>query len=71
MTPGAIQVPPSGLPVVFGPDHPTTGGYPVIGVVTRAGLDALAQAVPGTTVRFAAVTQLPPLAADPGSPDPD
>ena len=52
MVPGAIQIPPSGLPVVFGPDHPTTGGYPVIGVVTRAGLDQLAQAAPGTTVRL-------------------
>lgn len=52
MVPGAIQVPPSGLPVVFGPDHPTTGGYPVIAVVTRAGLDRLAQAAPGTAVRF-------------------
>ena len=54
MLPGAVQVPPSGLPVVFGPDHPTTGGYPVIGVVTRAGLDLLAQAVPGTALRFLA-----------------
>jgi allophanate hydrolase subunit 2/allophanate hydrolase subunit 1 len=52
MLPGAIQVPPSGLPVVFGPDHPTTGGYPVIAVVTRRGLDRLAQAGAGTTLRF-------------------
>ncbi|MGP9603539.1 carboxyltransferase domain-containing protein [Brachybacterium sp. AOP42-E1-35] len=55
MVPGAIQVPPSGLPVVFGPDHPTTGGYPVIAVVTRAGLDRLAQAAPGARVRLLAV----------------
>lgn len=52
MLPGAVQVPPSGLPVVFGPDHPTTGGYPVIAVVTREGLDRLAQAGPGTGLRF-------------------
>ncbi|GLI29932.1 MULTISPECIES: carboxyltransferase domain-containing protein [Brachybacterium] len=52
MLPGAVQVPPSGLPVVFGPDHPTTGGYPVIAVVTREGLDRLAQAGPGTRLRF-------------------
>ncbi|MBB5833211.1 5-oxoprolinase subunit B/C family protein [Brachybacterium aquaticum] len=52
MLPGAVQIPPSGLPVVFGPDHPTTGGYPVIAVVTRAGLDALAQAAAGTALRF-------------------
>lgn len=52
MVPGAIQVPPSGLPVVFGPDHPTTGGYPVIAVVTRAGLDLVAQSTAGTGLRF-------------------
>ncbi|ASK65664.1 allophanate hydrolase [Brachybacterium avium] len=52
MMPGAIQVPPSGLPVVFGPDHPTTGGYPVIAVATRVGLDQLSQARAGTTLRF-------------------
>ncbi|HEX7350435.1 carboxyltransferase domain-containing protein [Brachybacterium sp.] len=55
MLPGAVQIPPSGMPVVFGPDHPTTGGYPVIAVVTRPGLDALAQAPPGTALRFIAV----------------
>jgi biotin-dependent carboxylase-like uncharacterized protein len=49
---GAIQVPPSGLPAVFLADHPTTGGYPVIAVVRRAALAALAQARPGTTVVF-------------------
>lgn len=58
MLPGAVQVPPSGLPVVFGPDHPTTGGYPVIGVVNRAGLDQLAQAAPGTRLRLVAVDPL-------------
>jgi KipI family sensor histidine kinase inhibitor len=52
MLPGAVQVPPSGLPVVFGPDHPATGGYPVIAVVTRRGLDALAQAEAGTRLRL-------------------
>ncbi|HJQ44966.1 MAG TPA: biotin-dependent carboxyltransferase family protein [Amycolatopsis sp.] len=49
---GAIQVPPNGLPVVFLADHPTTGGYPVIGVVAPGALPALAQARPGTTIRF-------------------
>ena len=49
---GAIQVPPSGDAVVFGPDHPVTGGYPVIGVVLDADLDRLAQLRPGTHVRF-------------------
>ncbi|HWJ81330.1 MAG TPA: biotin-dependent carboxyltransferase family protein [Nocardioides sp.] len=49
---GAIQVPPSGEPVVFGPDHPVTGGYPVVGVVVEADADRLAQLRPGEPVRF-------------------
>lgn len=52
---GAIQVPPSGEPLVFGPDHPTTGGYPVIACVIEEDADALAQAAPGTPVRFTLV----------------
>ncbi|MYU25578.1 biotin-dependent carboxyltransferase family protein [Streptomyces sp. SID8352] len=52
---GAVQVPPDGRPVVFLADHPTTGGYPVIGVVRAADLPAAAQAVPGTPVRFVPV----------------
>ncbi|MDX3230696.1 biotin-dependent carboxyltransferase family protein [Streptomyces sp. ME19-01-6] len=50
---GALQVPPDGLPVLFLADHPTTGGYPVVGVVPEPHLAAAAQAVPGTVVRFA------------------
>ncbi|MFD9749779.1 5-oxoprolinase subunit C family protein [[Kitasatospora] papulosa] len=49
---GAVQVPPDGLPVVFLNDHPTTGGYPVVGVVAAGALAGAAQAVPGTPVRF-------------------
>lgn len=49
---GSIQLPPSGLPVLFGPDHPTTGGYPVLAVVTSASLDHLAHLAPGDEVRF-------------------
>ncbi len=49
---GAVQVPPSGQPVVFLADHPTTGGYPVIGVVDASGLAVAAQARPGDGVRF-------------------
>ncbi|MFD0635182.1 biotin-dependent carboxyltransferase family protein [Catenulispora yoronensis] len=49
---GAVQVPPDGKPVVFLADHPTTGGYPVVGVVPATALDAAAQARPGTLVRF-------------------
>lgn len=49
---GSIQVPPNGFPVILGPDHPVTGGYPVIGVVTDHDIDKVAQARPGRTVRL-------------------
>jgi biotin-dependent carboxylase-like uncharacterized protein len=49
---GAIQVPPSGQPLVFLADHPTTGGYPVIAVVASADLDVLGQLRPGQTLRL-------------------
>lgn len=50
---GALQVPPSGLPVLFLADHPVTGGYPVIAAVVPEDLAAAAQLPPGTRVRFA------------------
>ncbi len=49
---GSIQVTSAGLPVVLGPDHPVTGGYPVVGVVLDADTDLLAQAAPGRVIRF-------------------
>ncbi|WP_131738090.1 biotin-dependent carboxyltransferase family protein [Actinomadura roseirufa] len=52
MVTGAVQVPPSGLPIVFLADHPTTGGYPVIGVLASAEVPRAAQLRPGQTVRF-------------------
>lgn len=52
MTRGAIQVPPNGFPVILGPDHPVTGGYPVIGVVIDDDVDTAVQARPGQTVRL-------------------
>lgn len=57
MVPGAIQVPPSGEPVVFLADHPVTGGYPVIATVHPADLRLLAQSPPQTLIRF--VTEMP------------
>lgn len=50
--PGTIQVPPGGLPVVFGVDHPVTGGYPCVGVLTEESADRAAQARPGQQVRL-------------------
>jgi allophanate hydrolase subunit 2 len=49
---GALQIPPSGLPVLFLADHPVTGGYPVIAYVVAADLDACAQLRPGQPLRF-------------------
>jgi biotin-dependent carboxylase-like uncharacterized protein len=49
---GSIQVTSAGMPVVLGPDHPVTGGYPVIAVVIDRHLDRLAQVRPGETLRF-------------------
>lgn len=49
---GAVQVPPSGEPVVFLADHPITGGYPVIAVVRSGDVDLVAQARPGQRLRF-------------------
>jgi biotin-dependent carboxylase-like uncharacterized protein len=48
--PGAVQVPPDGRPIVFGPDAPVTGGYPVIAVLLD--LAAAAQLRPGDRLRF-------------------
>jgi len=52
---GALQVPPSGLPVLFLADHPVTGGYPVIAAVVPEDLPVAAQLPPGSTVRFVLV----------------
>lgn len=49
---GAIEVTPDGGLIVMGPDHPTTGGYPVVAVLSRAAQGALAQRRPGAAVRF-------------------
>jgi biotin-dependent carboxylase-like uncharacterized protein len=52
MVRGALQVPPSGRPVLFLADHPVTGGYPVIGYVADADVDRCAQLAPGDTLRL-------------------
>ena len=43
MVQGAVQLPPNGLPIILGPDHPTTGGYPVVAVVTARSMSQVAQ----------------------------
>ncbi|NYF13928.1 KipI family sensor histidine kinase inhibitor [Pseudoclavibacter sp. JAI123] len=49
---GALQMPPSGQPVLFLADHPLTGGYPVLGAVITDDLPLAGQLPVGATVRF-------------------
>ena len=60
---GAIQVPGEGLPIVLMADRQPTGGYPKIGTVIGADLGRLAQAQPGTRLRFAPVSVAEAVAA--------
>jgi biotin-dependent carboxylase-like uncharacterized protein len=53
---GAIQVPDSGLPIILLADRQTTGGYAKPWVVVSADHALLAQARPGTALRFAALS---------------
>jgi biotin-dependent carboxylase-like uncharacterized protein len=53
---GAIQVPGDGRPIVLMADRQSTGGYPKIATVIGPDIGKLAQARPGTTFRFAAVS---------------
>ncbi len=58
---GALQVPPSGQPVLFLADHPLTGGYPVIAVVADHHLDLAGQIPIGATIRFRAIASFDPV----------
>ena len=55
VTPGAIQVPGNGQPIILLADCQTVGGYPKIATVISADLPRLAQARPGQAIRFRAV----------------
>jgi biotin-dependent carboxylase-like uncharacterized protein len=63
---GAVQVPADGQPLIFLADHPVTGGYPVIAVVTDHGIDVAAQLRPGQQVRFSRAPSEPPGTDPPG-----
>ena len=52
MVRGALQIPPSGTPVLFLADHPVTGGYPVVGYVVDDDVDRCGQLRAGQTLRF-------------------
>ena len=63
MVTGAVQVPPSGRPIVLLANHGATGGYPVIANVISADLSALAQLAPGAELHFSEVSRVAALAA--------
>jgi biotin-dependent carboxylase-like uncharacterized protein len=56
MATGSLQIPADGQPLLFLADHPVTGGYPVLAVLTTPALDQAAQARPGTPIRFTLAT---------------
>lgn len=53
---GAIQVPPSGLPILLGADCQSHGGYPLIGVAASADRSKIAQLAPGDPIRFKSIS---------------
>ncbi|MFZ5648027.1 MAG: biotin-dependent carboxyltransferase family protein [Bacillota bacterium] len=56
ISPGAIQVPGNGLPIILTADRQTTGGYPKIGTVIGGDLSPLAQMKPGDEIFFRSCT---------------
>ncbi len=56
VTPGTVQLPPGGAPIVLLADGGTTGGYPRVGHVATVDLPRLAQLRPGDRVRFRETT---------------
>lgn len=49
---GAVQITSAGIPVVMAADRQTTGGYAKIACLKKSAMYRLAQALPGTKVRF-------------------
>ena len=57
MVVGDIQMTGEGVPVILLPECQTTGGYPRIGTVVPDDLPRMAQAAPGTVLKFNFVTR--------------
>jgi antagonist of KipI len=51
---GAVQVPPTGQPILLMSDHATTGGYAIAGTVITADLPLAGQLAPGDWIEFEA-----------------
>ena len=56
VTPGTLQLPPGGIPILLMREAPTTGGYPRIGHVAAIDMARLAQRRPGQKLRFAEIS---------------
>ncbi len=56
IAPGSVQIPSSGKPIILMADRQTTGGYAKIATVFSPDLSRLAQARPGTKIRFASLS---------------
>jgi antagonist of KipI len=56
VTPGTVQVPPDGQPILLLADAQTIGGYPRLAQVIGVDLPLAAQVRPGDTVRFTEVS---------------
>lgn len=52
VSPGSIQLPPNGEPIVLLNDAQTTGGYPLLGTIIDADLHQFAQLRPGDGITF-------------------
>ena len=63
VTPGAVQVPGDGRPIILLADCQTVGGYPKIATVIGADLPRLGHALPGQALRFVEVSIEQALAA--------
>jgi len=57
MTPGSVQVPGNGQPILLLADAQTTGGYNRIATVLSADLSRAAQGRPGGSIRFKVVSE--------------
>lgn len=57
IVPGAIQLPPNGLPIIMHVEHQTIGGYPKLGNLARVDLWLLAQLPLQTKVRFKLISR--------------
>ncbi|HQR43057.1 MAG TPA: KipI antagonist, partial [Gemmatales bacterium] len=52
VTPGTLQLPAGGQPLLLGVEAQTIGGYPRLGHVITPDLDQIGQLRPGATLRF-------------------